>query len=103
MGARSMFANQGRPPDDFSDRVFRGRIFLLSLCSVVRPIFTATVAVAPCGTMGDGKEDERMQGGTKEDSDIEEEPERLQYKVRSDPCICRLVYCCTCCAPFVVQ
>eukprot|EP00903_Cladosiphon_okamuranus_P020001 g18373.t1 len=31
--------------------------------------------------MGDVKEDKIIQGGTKEDSDIEEEPERLQYKV----------------------
>ena len=38
-------------------------------------------AAAPCDAMGEGKEDERMQGDSKEDSDIEVEPERLQYKV----------------------
>lgn len=31
----------------------------------------------------DGKEDERMRGDTKEDSDVEVEPERLQYKVHT--------------------
>lgn len=38
-------------------------------------------AAVPCGAMGDGKEDRRMQGDNKEDSDSEVEPERLQYKV----------------------
>lgn len=39
--------------------------------------------------MGDGKDDERMQGDTKEDSDEEVEPERLQYKVNAKNLSCR--------------
>lgn len=33
--------------------------------------------------MGDGKEDRRLQDNAKEDSDVEQEPERLQYKVET--------------------